>query len=437
VPQSRKYYSIKPEVGRLCDEIAELWSHISAATARFLDLLGRLDEDGYLDDGYKSLAHWLSWRCGIALGTAHDYVRTAQRLRGRPLIAAAMERGELSYSKVRALMRLGDDFDEELMLMYASCASAGQLETIVRGCSRCVSVQDGAARQFAEREFSWSYDNDGGVVFSGRLPAEQGALVVRALEAARDDLGPPPAEIGEGERPLVAERAKSRSARRADAFVAVATSALAEHVSSSDVHQLVVHVDADALSADREGDGDCRLEDGTPLTLEVARKLACDASIVRVIERDGKVLSVRRKTRTIPPALRRSLKIRDRGCQFPGCCQTRHTDAHHIEHWADGGETNADNLVTLCRFHHTLIHRGLFQVRNDPSAGFTFLRANGTVVPQAPRQPRGGCTQLTTANTARGIEPGGLTLYPNDPNPRAELRLSVDGLLAARARRRE
>jgi hypothetical protein len=93
--------------------------------------------------------------------------------------------------------------------------------------------------------------------------------------------------------------------------------------------------------------------------------------------------------------------------------------------------------VTLCRFHHTLIHRGLFQVRNDPSAGFTFLRANGTVVPQAPRQPRGGCTELTTANAARGIKPGGLTLYPNDPNPRAELRLSVDGLLAARARRRE
>ncbi|MFL5840653.1 MAG: DUF222 domain-containing protein [Thermoleophilaceae bacterium] len=174
----------------LGDQVAELAAHISAATGRWLKLLGQLEELG-CDDGYRTFPHWLSWRCGMAIGTARDHVRVAQRLRTRPLIAAAFERGEISYSKVRALMRLEDDFDEKLMLSYALHASASQIETIVRGCRRCVAVEEGADRQFAERSFSWSYDDEGGVMFRGRLPAEQGALVVRAVEAARDELGPP------------------------------------------------------------------------------------------------------------------------------------------------------------------------------------------------------------------------------------------------------
>ncbi|HEX6714568.1 MAG TPA: DUF222 domain-containing protein [Thermoleophilaceae bacterium] len=81
------------EVG---DQIAELAAHISAATARWLRLLVELDELGW-DDGYKTLAHWLSWRCGMTVATARDHVRVAQRLRTRPLVAAAFERGEISY----------------------------------------------------------------------------------------------------------------------------------------------------------------------------------------------------------------------------------------------------------------------------------------------------------------------------------------------------
>jgi hypothetical protein len=178
VPLSAK----QVEMQRLCDEIAELASHIAAATARWLGLLARLDDEGGWEDVYKSLAHWLSWRCVMSVGTARDHVRVAQALRKGPLIAEAFERGELSYSKVRALMGLEQDFDEQLMLYFARHASASQLETIVRGARRCIAVEEGAARQFAERSFSWHWDSDGGVYFS-RLPADQGALVVRALEA--------------------------------------------------------------------------------------------------------------------------------------------------------------------------------------------------------------------------------------------------------------
>ena len=419
---------------RLCDEVAELAAHINAATARWLGLPARLDEEQGWEDGYKTLAHWLAWRCGISLGTARDHVRTAHALKKRPLVAAAFERGELSYSKVRALMRLDDDFDEELMLMYARCASASQIETIVRGCRRSASVEPGAERQFAERTFSWFWDDEGGVGFRGRLPAEQGALVVRALEAARDELGPPPAEITEGLGIWDAEAATSPGARRADAFVAVAQTALAGRASSADVYQLVVHVDASALSGGDEGR--CTLEDGSPLPAEAARRLGCDAGIVRVIERDGKPLSVGRKTRTISPAMRRALAIRDDGCAFPGCCQRHHVDAHHIEHWADGGATKLDNLVNLCRYHHTLIHKGLFQIRREPH-GVIFLRANGTVVPQAPRPARGDCISAATGNARRGVNPDSWSLYPREANPHADLGLSISSMLESRRPLRE
>jgi hypothetical protein len=168
--------------------------HISAATARWLLPIAEFDDGGgWGDGGYKNCAHWLSWRCGIAPGTARDHVRVAHGLKRRPLIAVAFERAELSYSKVRALLRVDDDFSEDLLLSYAHAASAGQLERIVRGCRRVTAVEGGTEQQFAERELSWSYD-DGALVLRGRLPTELGALVVRAIEAARDELGPPPAE---------------------------------------------------------------------------------------------------------------------------------------------------------------------------------------------------------------------------------------------------
>jgi hypothetical protein len=420
----------------LGDQVAELAAHINAATGRWLRLLGELEEVG-CDDGYRTLPHWLSWRCGMSIGTARDHVRVAQRLRARPLIAAAFERGEISYSKVRALMRLEDDFDEELMLSFALHASASQIETIVRGCRRCVAVDDGAERQFAERSFSWSYDEEGGVVFKGRLPAEQGALVVRALEAARDALGPPPAEVAEGQPWDLAELTNSPEARRADAFLAVAQSALAERISSADIYQVVVHVDADSLASDAPEDVDCRLEDGSPLPSELARRLTCDGSIVRVVERDGKTLSIGHKTRTISPAMRRALAMRDDGCTFPGCCQRRHVDGHHIKHWVDGGDTDLENLVQLCRFHHMLIHKGLFKITREDDGTCTYLRANGTVVRQAPRQPRGDCTSLKSANTARGLRPTASALFPKEANPRADLDWSVLSLLDSRPPARE
>jgi hypothetical protein len=126
--------------------------------------------------------------------------------------------------------------------------------------------------------------------------------------------------------------------------------------------QLVLHVHAgEGIQQDANLDGRWLLPDA-------ARRLACDAGLLVVKEDNaGNVLDIGRRSRVIPPAMSRALAIRDGGCQFPGCCETRYVEGHHIKHWADGGETKLDNLVTLCRYHHRELHRGAFFLSVKPS----------------------------------------------------------------------
>ena len=122
------------------------------------------------------------------------------------------------------------------------------------------------------------------------------------------------------------------------------------------------------------------------VSMETSQRLACDASLVRMRhDVDGAVLDVGRKTRTIPPSIRRALAARETGCRFPGCT-SRRCDAHHIAHWADGGATSLDNLVLLCRRHHRAVHEGGFAVIAGLDGALAFLRPDGAplqVVPAA------------------------------------------------------
>jgi Domain of unknown function (DUF222)/HNH endonuclease len=179
----------------------------------------------------------------------------------------------------------------------------------------------------------------------------------------------------------------------------------------------------------------CELDEGIPLPREAVRRLGCDGSIVRIVERDGRPLSIGRKTRTIPPALRRALRSRDRGCTFPGCTQVNHVDAHHIEHWADGGKTNISNLVQLCRHHHRLLHEGGFSVRRN-AHGLVFINPDGDRLPQSPRQPRGDCTELLADNQKRRVRASAEALWPTDGG-RMDLGYAVDDVLSMRRPRRE
>ena len=101
---------------------------------------------------------------------------------------------------------------------------------------------------------------------------------------------------------------------------------------------------------------------------------------------EGAVLTVGRKTRSVPPSIRRALQARDHTCRFPGCT-ARRCDAHHVEHWIDGGSTSLDNLVLLCRRHHRSVHEGGFELRQHRDGTATFLRPNGALLETAPALP--------------------------------------------------
>jgi len=142
---------------------------------------------------------------------------------------------------------------------------------------------------------------------------------------------------------------------------------------ASDNYQVTIHVDRSALA---NGDG------RSSLPIESVKRLCCDGNAVVIVENeDGEPLSIGRKTRTVPTAIKRALRARDRGCRFPGCHHTRFVDAHHITHWSAGGETGLDNLMLLCSRHHRLIHEGGFRIERDFQHQWFFKRPDGIAVP--------------------------------------------------------
>lgn len=343
---------------RLREEICTLAGQIAAATCRWLLLLAEWDRRGAWSDGEtKTCADWLSWRCSIMPATAREQLRVARRLRELPRIAAAFASGSLSYSKVRAITRVAEPATEEQLVMLAEHASGAVLERLVRGYRRAASACLQTSNDAHERRhLSWEWAEDGSLRFRGRLPADDGALLLAALSRAEQ-------ELPEGEQNE--DSATRFRNRRADALVSVARSAIGaspgNRRSDGDPCEVIVHVDAATLPADDVIDR-TDLEDGPSLAPETVRRLACDASVVRIVERDGRPLTVGRRARTIPAALRRALRARDRACRFPGCNHDRFLHAHHVRHWARGGATDISNLVMLCSHHHRLVHEGGYTV---------------------------------------------------------------------------
>ena len=277
------------------DEIATLASHIYAGTCRWLELVAELDRRGtWAEWGWPSCARWLAWRCALTPRSAREHVRVARCLLELPLIREAFSRGELSYAKVRALTRVAEPDSEEELLELAFHMTASQLERAVRAYRFVTAAEANDLQSVAYVGYTW--EDDGSLTLRARLAPEDGALVLRALEAARDRLQEREWEDESGS-------AEPRRPTSAEAFVAMADMSLGggrSDRSGGERYQVVVHVDAT--------DGKSILEDGSALADETARRLACDASVVELVEKDGEPLSVGRKTRTIPPSIRRACK---------------------------------------------------------------------------------------------------------------------------------
>jgi hypothetical protein len=371
----------------LGERIAELSAQIQAATYHLLVMIREFDERGGWNHGRcRSCAHWLNWRTGLDLGAAREKVRVARALGGLPLISASMRKGEISYSKVRAITRVATAANEAELLDFARAGTAAHVERLVRGWRRVDRIEEmeQEEKRHASRSLTAYVDEDGMVVVRGRLTPEAGAALLRALDAAGEKLY----EGGRGKRDATGEEASGEQ-RRADALGLVAESALAGGLdpgTRGDRYQVVVHVEEKALPAGSER-GASALEDGQHVSAETARRLACEsAKVVMTHGANGSILDVGRRTRTVPPALRRALAHRDGGCRFPGC-GLKLCDAHHVEHWADGGATKLDNLLYLCRRHHRAVHEEGFTVEFLPDGSARFRRPTGLEIEEAPALP--------------------------------------------------
>jgi hypothetical protein len=416
------------ELERLGDEIAVLAVHLDAATARLLELIREFDQRGGWNQGFRSCAHWLSWRVGMELGAAREHVRVARKLGALPRLADALARGELSYSKVRALTRVATPETEARLLAVGRAGTACHVERIVRGWRRVDHMAEAreANRRHGSRALHMYRHEDGMVTIHGRLTPEVGAVLMQALAAARETLyqATKPTDDVSAETP-------SYEQQQADALGLLAEAALHHCLdpgAPGERYQVVVHVDAPALG-DAEAPGQSVLDGGPRVPAETSRRLACDATrVIMRQEADGQIVEVGARTRTIPPAIRRALQARDRGCRFPGC-GLPFGQGHHIRHWAQGGPTTLSNLAMLCRRHHRAVHEEGYQIERDATGALRFSSPRGTLladVPPPPRIPRDPVQALRTSHASLGLH--ARTACPGWHGERLDVGYAIDVL---------
>lgn len=443
---------------QLANEVARLSAEEAALTCRLIVKIGELDASGeWAQQGAISCAHWLGWRVGLALPAARERVRVARALRELPQITEAFGTGTISYSKVRALVRVATPDNETDLVDIARSTTASGLERI---CARFRSVLDleRAQRETPEEAEARRYvyvrtHDNGSVLFSVQLPADEAARFIVAVESARElaakgadspESGAPPRTPDDdaSEPPRLSADQRNRCSRRnrADGLMVM----VERFLSADEVvprrggapHEVILHVNQADLEAQAEGafleGAEC-----TGVSAETARRLSCDAGVVEVVEGDnGEVLNVGRRRRTIPSAIQRALRVRDQGrCAYPGCTHHLFLDAHHIHHWAAGGETSLDNLVLLCRRHHTFVHEHGYRIERDALGRIVVSPPGQAPIPRAPAQgpcPSDIVERIAIAHIERGLSLNEVCLIPPHYDGSApDMALVVQCLLEA------
>jgi hypothetical protein len=415
-PQQQEHAATRQAADVLAGRIGAAAALSAQSECTLLELIGEFDATNSLRfwTDVKSLAHWLAWCCSMNLGVAREHVRVARALRRMPTITDAFRAGRLSYSKVREVTRVVDVVDEARLGELAQTATAAQLAVMI---SAFRSADGRRIGQQTQRQVTITEREDGMVEIKARLPKEEAAVLIAAMETSRDQFGPPPAKSSAvSQADAEAETAATPAYSRADALVDVARAFLntaPEDRSGEDRHLVVVHVDADLLSDPPAVDADpkdvpagtsqtrgavCHIDGVGPVEPATAARLACDATLLGAITGDGAVLHLGRTRRLVSRAQRRALTIRDRMCRYPGCAQTRHLDAHHVIGWAAGGSTDLDNLILLCRFHHTAVHEGGVTITQTPD-GWQFILPDGSE--PRPRQAGDTLADLLAAQARR------------------------------------
>jgi hypothetical protein len=339
-------------------------------------------------DGHLSAASWLAAEFKVGWGAAREQVRVAGALEEMPKTREALDAGDVSMSAVRVLVaaRQADPSmfqeSEKELVEAARIHSMNDLQRVTAYWRQAIEQQhalESDEKVRARRRLHASVSFLGMVRVDGDLDPETGETLLTALRAVLD---------AESKASRVGEDDRTPAQRRADALGEICRQWLDSGERPSvggEKPHVTVTIGVDALrdvAAGKGSGGTSELDHVGPVDPGVARRLACDASIRRVVMAGAsEPLDVGRRTPVIPPGMRRAVIVRDRHCRFPGCDRP-HTwcDVHHVVHWADGGPTAMQNLLLLCRRHHRMVH---------PPGGFrlelfdgrpVFRRPDGTVL---------------------------------------------------------
>lgn len=351
----------------LRDAIAAL----SKASARVLRAVSRCADEGtFRERGFRSMTEWLSTEFPIGRRTAREWVTLSKALRDLPWLAEAYEGGRLTWEQVRPVARFADAESDAHWSEAARRMYPAQLWREHARRTR-LGIKD-ENEIHASRYLSLVWDKERPLLYvEGRLGKEQGSALEEALRRRAERIARDPAAADPVE------------ARNADALVEIATSGGGD---AAPQETLVVHTSGEVLarSAPRSGPWLAETASGKRLHGETIRRLACDARVDWLPVEEGRPLGIGRQGKVVPGWLERVVRHRDGGmCRFPGCERTTFLKSHHIKHWADGGPTDLDNLVTLCGTHHRLIHEGGWRIAGDPAGELRFHDRNGRPLERA------------------------------------------------------
>lgn len=410
-------------VDQLEAEIIDWSGNLAAGMARLLGAIAEHDRrEAWKAWGCRSAAHWLSWKCGESLHTAREKVRVARRLEELPLVAAAFGHGRLSYSKVRAVTRVATEVDDDHWLEVALDSTGSELDRIVAKVRSALERDENrdARQAFERRSVKRCRRSDGLVEISMAAPSDVVATVWAAIEALTSQMLDDAVEgSGSTRGDVVAERG-GMAAMRCDALTQIAEQALAADpvaAERGEVGRLTLVIDTDDVpSGELAAGSECTLA-GVRVAPVLARRWACDVRASVILEHDGHVRDEGSSRRTPNRRLRRALHRRDQGtCRFPACGASSWLHAHHIVHWADGGPTDLHNLVSLCGFHHHLVHEGGWALTLVDD---TVVWTDAAGVPATVEPLTGDASAIAELDVPAG------TLQPRSPHDRLDFAFVV------------
>jgi hypothetical protein len=354
--------------------VASVTQHHKAISAHQSQLLAAVVEldrrKAWRVDGATSMVGWLVQRCGVSASTAREWVTAAGKLHHLPKISEALSKGKLSFDQVKPLVEVAKPQTDASLAEQATHWSAKQVRELATAVRNQTDEQ--ATGAFARRFLRF---DDRRRTLAGMLPADQYAVVKGAL-------------IARASRKVAARNPFDQ--RMADALVALCKADAQGRTGGDDRagglrrHRptVVVHADLSFLAG---GEGSAELDVLGPVAQEVARRLACDAKVlVSADGASGQSLNLGRTRRDPTDAQRIEIRRRDKGCRFPGCTHTEFTDVHHVQHWIDGGRTDADNLVELCDQHHRAVHEMGWRMSGDANVELTFRSPTGRLSHSTP-----------------------------------------------------